>query len=145
MFNLKRTMEEYWFLYGEYFQDVMEKHNWYYNTNEQIKEIYDKYNELFPNDDEVNLSKISLYLYLYYDKNYIHNNQLYLEILSLSTLHLSIQAIEYIIQKDQEHFQDVFDATNHKKITLYQSKRTEKIKLWSKKSLESIKKRLENI
>ena len=131
-------MEEYWFLYGEYFQGVMEKHDWYYNTNEQIKEIYDKYNDLFPNDDEDNLSKISLYLYLYYDKRFILNN-LHLEILSLSKLQLSIQAIKYIIQKDQEHFEDVIGAINHKKVTVYQSKLTEKIKLWSEKSLKSVK------
>lgn len=137
-------MEEYWFLYGEYFQDVIEKNDWYYNTNEQIKEIYDKYNELFPNDDEDNLSKISLYLYLYYDKHFIHNNRLYLEILSLSKLHLSIRAIKYIIQKDQEHFKDVIDAINRKKVTVYESKRTQKIKLWSEKSLESVKRIGEN-
>ena len=40
-------MEEYWFLYGEYFQDVTEEHDWYYNTNDKIKEIYDKYNEIW--------------------------------------------------------------------------------------------------
>ena len=132
-------MEEYWFLYGEYFQDVTEEHDWYYNTNDKIKEIYDKYNEIFPHDDEDNLSKISLYLYLYYDKRFILNNRLHLELLSLATLHLSIEAIRYIIKKDQKHFEDVIDAINRKKITVSQSKRTEKIKLWSEKSLESVK------
>lgn len=137
-------MEEYWFLYGEYFQDVTEKHDWYYNTNEQIKEIYDTYNHVFPNDDKYNLSKISLYLYLYYDKCFILNNRLHLEILSLATLHLSIEAVRYIIEKDQKHFEDVIDAINRKKITVYQSKCTQKIKRWSEKSLESIKRINEN-